>query len=217
MTDPSDAPQYEKHDFSAVNAYVDGVSHAVFERARSARAERFATYAKYTALVVVALGVLALLFLWGLSFLQEPRVVTETKIVEKPIAFRPNIYIDSSSPIERTRNVAQRRVKEVASEAGEAIDIFNFVIFREISFGESGFGDVIVGMSYANGEATSPTNQWCYVERDTSGVAALREKITLANKNRDKVVETPVLAQHARKLGTTVQTLVRAQNKCEFR
>jgi hypothetical protein len=217
MTDSSSSPHYEKHDFSAVNAYVDGVSDAVFERARSARAARFATYAKYSALVIAALGLMALLVLWGLSFLKEPRVVTETKIVEKPVSFEPNIYITNPSVLDQTRNSAEQRVRESASEAGVSAEVFDFVIFREFPFGENGFSDVVVGMRYANNEDRTPSSQWCYVERNTSDVVAHTEKITLANKEGNQVVMTPINDQHARELGARLPTIRRAQNLCQFR
>ena len=140
--------------------------------------------------------------LWGLSFLKEPRIVTETKIVEKPVSFEPNIYITNPSALDQTRNTAERRVRETASEVGISAEVFDFVIFREIPFEENGFSNVIVGMRYANNEGRTPSSQWCYVEKDTSSVVAHTEKITLANKEGNQVIETTITDQHAREFGS---------------
>lgn len=208
--------EYEHHDFGAVNTYVDSVSGAVRERSRAARAGRFTTYAKYTALVLVALGVLSLLFMWGLSLLRDPKIVTDTRIVEKPVSFQPNIYITDPSAVDAVRAGAARRVGEAAEATGAPAQIFNYVIFRDIPFGESGLGNVTVGMRYKRTEDRLPSRQWCYVERETTALDAHTEQIYLATKEGDQVSRASLTDEHARRMSAPLDTLRAAQGLCRF-
>lgn len=220
MADTPHSPEYEHRNFSAVNAYVDGVSDAVRERVRASNARRFRIYAKYSALVIAALGLSVLLVLWGMSFLKEPKVVTETKIVEKPVAFKPIIHnnITNPSAFDATRSAAEKNIDELASGTGLPAAVFNYTIFRTIPFEKDGLQGVIVGMNFEKAGDHLPSYQYCYVVRSTSQIFGHSERVDLAGKRGDaSVVNAKLTSEHSRRLNVSLITLRSAQNRCEFK
>jgi hypothetical protein len=209
--------EFESHDFSAVNAYADTVSSATLDRSRRNRATRFSTYAKYASLVIVAGGFAGLLILWGLSFLNDPRIVTETKIIEKPVSFEPNIYITNPNQLDRTRSNAEQRVSELATSTGSSPDLFDYVIFEEIKLQRGGLESIQIGMRYANSNDQIPSSQWCYVSKNTSSLLAHNEQVTLAVRDAKETSMTEITDEHALRLGVSTAILREAQKLCRFR
>ena len=89
----SDAPEYSAHDFSAVNRHVNEVVNRNMVITSSRRAGVFATYAKYGAILIVALGIAGLLLLWGAARLLNPKpeVITKEVVVEKPVSINQHL------------------------------------------------------------------------------------------------------------------------------
>ena len=158
------------------------------------------------------------LFLAGYSLLKEPKikVVTETKVVEKPVAYRPTIIIGNDLPESGMRQEAKARIGEMVGSTSTSPSIFNYVIFREMPFNEDGFANVVVGMQYSEAEDRVPSSQWCYVEKD-HGTIGIAWRFDLANKTGSVRQDSDFTDRHASDLGTTRSVLARAQAQCVFR
>lgn len=207
-----------RHNFDAVNTHVQGFTRHVNALVAEKRAHNFATYAKWTAIAALACGGAAFVAMAGYSLLKEPRIktVTETKVVEKPVAYQPTIIVESDSRERITQQEAGRRIDEIASDTGEQPSIFNYVIFRRVPFSADGFDTIHVGMRYTNAQDRVPSGQWCYVERYQRETGT-RRTVQLATKDGDRRHDTVLGEKHARELGTTRAILLQAQSQCVFR
>ena len=207
-----------RHNFDAVNIHVQGFTRHVNALVAEKRAHNFSTYAKWSAIVALAFGGSALLVMAGFSLLKEPKIktVTETKVVEKPVAYQPTIIVESDSRERITQQEAGRRIDEIANDTGEQPSIFNYVIFRQLPFSVGGFDTIHVGMRYANAQDRVPSRQWCYVERYQTETGTGRT-VQLATKDGDHRHDTVLGEKHARELGTTRAILLQAQSQCVFR
>ena len=207
----SDSPVV-RHNFEAVNSHIEGLSRYIDAGVSRRRAGIFSTYAKWTALTLLAFGVTAALIGLAYWLFAKPnmRVVTETKIVEKPVAYKPTIIVgrDALTP-------ARGRIEKPSVDPQVGASVFNYVIFREIPFPEDDFSRIMIGMRYASEAEDSPSEQWCYLEKDY-GAARLRLKIDLASKRNNKHIDNKITWIQAQQLETTLPVLLRAQSQCQF-
>ena len=221
----SDAPEYSAHDFSAVNRHVNEVVNRNMVITSSRRAGVFATYAKYGAILIVALGIAGLLLLWGAARLLNPKpeVITKEVVVEKPVSINPNIYLTTptgSSQNLKTLNEAAQAKKSkleagVASSPGsDRSPVFNYVIFKNVPFGKYGLKEVTVGMRYPDNDAEDPQEQWCYITKEVG--AGVDNRFSLALKRNQKRIDLPIDADTSQQLGVPVSALREAQALCAF-
>ena len=219
---------YTTQDYSAVNEYVEHLA----ERHRAAvairRADIFAVYAKWFAVLIAAAGVAALLVLWGMSLFKErpdPEIV-EPVIVDKPVTI--NIPPQSAPHQNSGDPEVQRQLREIrstienirgstksdSSPGDRPRTVVDFVIFKEIKFQQAGIEDVVVGMSYEDSNSTSPNRQWCYVIKPNASGTATR--VELAGKVGDHKTDDQLTVAKARGIGASLKTLTAAQRLCAF-
>ena len=149
------------------------------------------------------------------------RVVTETKIVEKPVSYKPTIIVggealSGETEIRKTKAAAEDRIEELSAGPQAEASVFDYVIFREIAFAEDGFSEITVGMRYASEADDAPSKQWCYMMKNY-GADDLRLWIDLASKRNGNRIDYPITETQAQELGTTLPLLLRAQKLCQFR
>lgn len=212
-----------RHNYDAVNTHVEGLNRYIDAEVSRRRAGTFATYAKWTALTLLALGATAALTMLAYYLFVKPntRIVTETEIVEKPVSYKPTIIIDGNAlrretEIMRTKSAAEGRIEELVVEPQTGTSVFNYVIFREVPFVEDGFSQITVGMRYASDAEDTPSEQWCYMIKNY-GVADLGLRIDLASKRNGNRIDHTITAAQAQELGTTLSLLLRARSQCQFR
>ena len=213
--------EYETHDFKAVNRHVDELSKRASVATSARRAEVFKTYAVYGALLAVGLGFATWLILLGIAVLTdpEPEVIVQEVVVEKPVAFEPNIYITERGTdvvaVDVKRGEAQSVVTSIQGrEPGSGKITYNYVIFKETPFTEDGFERVMIGMEYENSDSDLPSEQWCYIERVVGN--ATSKQVSLSSKAGRNRIDNPVTSEMASELSTSVETLQAAQTQCRF-
>lgn len=222
-------PESVRHDFSAVNSYVDAIQEKhTIENARR-RAGVFSTYALYGSGILIAAGIAAFLAMWGYSLLTEkpePKVIEVERIVERPTPFSPTIVVQGGVPgaaqgvdkaiVQSATEKTQTMQQAVDTSQPEGVrPVFNFTIFKSIPFDPGGLGAVTVGMRYPDSSADEPEYQWCYVERAWEN--RVGEFVELAIKAPDGLVQRMNLTEaKANRLATTVETLRQAQGLCIF-
>ena len=218
----SDAPVL-RHNYEAVNNHIEGLKRYIDAEVSRRRAGNFSTYAKWTGLTLLALGGTAVLVMLAYYLFVKPNtlVITETKIVEKPVSYKPTIIVGrdalrSETEIKKTKAAAEGRIEELAIEPQTGASVFNYVIFREIPFSEDGFSQITIGMRYASEAEDAPSEQWCYLMKDY-GVADLGLRIDLASKRNDNRTDHTITRTQAQELGTTLPLLLRARSQCQFR
>ena len=213
-----DVQRAVRHNYDGINSHVEGLNRYVRASVAEKGAGTFAVYAKWIAIMAVAGGAAGLLLMVGYSFLLEPkiRVVTETKVVEKPVSYQPTIIVGRKTPERDARQAAESRIDQIADSTQASRSVFNYVIFRTIPFGEGGLEEVVVGMRYDRSEDETPSSQWCYVEKGHA-VGGVGTKVSLAVKTGASRIDGEITNAHARELGTTRFILERAQRSCEFR
>jgi len=223
MADGDSSIPVLRHNYEAVNSHIEGLNRYIDAEVSRRRAKAFSTYAKWTALTLLAFGGTAALIMLAYYLFVKPntRVVTETKIVEKPVSYKPTIIVGSDAlsgetEISKTKAAAEGRIEELTMDPQSGASLFNYVIFREIPFSEDGFSQITIGMHYASEAEDSPSKQWCYMMRDY-GSADLGLRIDLASKRNDNRIDHTITETQARELGTTLQLLLRAQSRCQFR
>ena len=212
-----------RHNYEAVNSHIEGLNRYIDAEVSGRRAGTFATYAKWTALTFLALGGTAALVMLAYYLFVKPntRVVTETKIVEKPVSYKPTIIVGrdalaGETEITKTKTAAEGRIEELAVELQAGASVFNYVIFRKIPFAEDGFSQITVGMRYASESEDIPSEQWCYLLKGY-GAGDLKLWIDLASKRNGNRIDHPITGTQAQELGTTLPLLRRAQTLCQFR
>lgn len=213
-------PQYDVHNFDAVNQYVATMADRQQTGISLRRADIFSRYAKYIAILLIAAGIVTFLVLWGYSLLKEkpePKIITTETIIERPIKLEPNIYVSttgSPTPAEKTREAASDRVSSLSPSSG-ANPVYNFTIFKEIPFNKDGMQNVVVGMKYDDSEAVTPSHQWCYVM--SPNIDGTDTRISLATKNGVfGTIEKSITHAQANKADTSVAILESAQRLCAF-
>jgi len=221
-------PTYTSQNFDAINDYIGHLANR--HRARSAlwKSDTFATYAKWSAVVVAAGGLAAFLVLFGLSLYKEkpePKIVSPV-IVDRDIVIKMPENASTVQPLRRTD--ADRRLDEIKRSIDEvkgrkptgapntkpAKSVLNFVIFKNIEFSRSGINRVTVGMRYSDTTVKMPSYQWCYIEkRNLSGT---KTHLYLANKSATGRVNTIITLAEAREFRASLADLNAAQRECVF-
>jgi hypothetical protein len=216
-------PEYVSHNYKAVNEHIDELTRRNRVVTSSRRVEVFGKYAKYASIFIVCLGIMGLLLFWGYSKVVNPRpeIIEKEVVVEKPVSFKPNIYITTNQAdnarIDETRAEAARRLGEISSgnkNTNSKSTVYDFVIFKEIPFTQDGFKQVTVGMRYQDADAKLPARQWCYIERGRSNGTSI--KVTLAVTENGHTPED-ITQDMATALTTSVGVLKSAQGSCLFR
>jgi hypothetical protein len=216
--------EYVTHDFSAVNAHVDELTRRARVVTSSRRAEVFGKYAVYGSGLAISLGIMGWLLFLGISKLTnpQPEVIEKEVVVEKPVSFKPNIYINTPNPenveVDKARDGARQRISEIPANEGlesSSKSVFNFVIFNQIPFSQDEFEEVIVGMRYEDSKVETPTQQWCYIERQRPNRTS--QKATLAVWKQGVRENVNLSADMATSLSTNTEVLKTAQNLCVFR
>lgn len=226
MATPSDITN---HDFSALNRHVDQLVARNNVLTWRQRAGVFTTFAKYGAIFLLAVGVAALLVLWGISLLKakpKPEVIEKQVVVEKPVTLQPNIYVNTETgdqaEMRRLVESGEKRIETYKREdevrspnsSGIGVPTYSHVIFREFAFGREGMGEVIIGIARERADQSQPSSQWCYVEKPQFGGAS--KKFSLARKQGASVSNTPINVRVAREVGVSQNTLQAAQRLCRF-
>ena len=210
---------YTTHDFSAVNHHVNELTKRSSVATSVRRTEIFKTYAIYGALLAVALGIGGWLILKGVAalFMPEPQIIEKEVVVEKPIAFEPNIYVSQQQPNSTAIDSVRDKARSVASRItnSENEPTVNFVIFKEIPFSKEGLSGVTIGMRYKDSNENLPSRQWCYTERFNSE----NTKVTISLAKVEDGDRTNVIftQSDADKVFTSTKTLLEAQQVCSFR
>jgi len=214
----TDSPQYIHHDYSAINNHINGVQSHLTENTRAQRAATFSIYAKYGAFALVGLGLFILLVSWGASLLKNPKIVTVTKIIEKPIAYKPTIYVNTDGPDNTIRRAAEAKLGVIKDSADvtEGKSVFNYVIFRLINFDAKGLSSIMVGMKYDDQNSERASNQWCYIETEGGTSKPFSKKISLSKVTGSKRNDVPLTYEDALSMGVDLSTLRTAQQKCVF-
>jgi hypothetical protein len=226
-------PIYTTHNFSAIDAHVNEVIRRERAFTRIWMSEGFLRFAKYGALLIVALGIAIFLTLWGYSLLTEKpeaRIIEKEVVVERPVAYRPVINITPGAiadqlAITDARDAAASKIEKLqepdplnSSDANIANQgkktVFDFVIFKTITFARKNIDEVKIGMRYADSASEKPSRQWCYIDKQIEGFVARR--IDLAHKQDDEIFITPVSDDDARTFGARISNIRQAQRLCKF-
>ena len=219
MADTRTLHDYTTHNFSAVNHHVDELSRRASVTTSARRADVFKTYAVYGALLAIGLGFGAWLILLGLAELFDPKpeIIEKEVVVERPVAFEPNIFItqqgNDAAAVDATRDEARSVVSNISAVKGSTT--YNFVIFKEVPFSKDGFSGITIGMKYNNSEEKLPSEQWCYIERSTG--QNTRNTIHLSRMDGRKRSDDVISQEDAAKMSSTTGTLLEAQALCNFR
>jgi len=224
-----DLPVYTSQDFGAVNDYVAHLSQRHQALRDNWKADTFGMYFKWFSIFILSVGVVVFLTLLGLSMLRErpePRII-EPVVVDKQITIIvPEGYAGDSpavvSDIESNVPIIRKIVNNVevgnnhlpVSSDIPSKTVVNFVIFKEIEFGRSGLGDVLVGMEYNNLNSVKPSKQWCYLTRNN--LSGTSTRIELASKTGDRPVLLELSVREAKEVRVTLSVLKSAQRLCRF-
>lgn len=166
--------------------------------------------------MLVSLGVLVFLVLWGVSLLSEkpaPKIITTERIVEKPSVIKVELPTVPTAPqsTQQASDIANAlsSVEQAGSESPVPI-VTNYTIFRSIDFETAGYNDVVTGLNYDSSESAFPENQYCYLEKVLNSGQL---KIDLASANG---IGTLTWNKFLPSLGIKRNDFERAQDKCLF-
>ena len=221
------AAEYTAHNFDAINRHIGEVYNRDHAITSARKAGVFSTYAKYGALLAVALGVMGLLLLWGLADVlkPEPKVIEKEVVVEKPVEYKPVIHVHTPETPQdmpqKMKEAASEKTKKMQNSAEAAepqqdaiIPVYNYVIFKRLRFNKGDIEHIVVGMRYEDSNSEVPSTQWCYVERPLND--GTTRKLQLATKLGDEPDYVSVRDEVASEMGTDAPTLVEAQSLCLF-
>ena len=225
MSDSS-PPTYTTQDFSAVNDYVEHLAARHQTAISERRANIFGTYAKWFAVLIAAIGVAALLTLWGMSLYKEkpePRII-EPVVVDRPVPVPlPQGDTRTGSDPEIQRQLESIRSTIASLQTDSPVDplttdganmVIDFVIFKEVGFRRGDLEEVVVGMQFDDSNSEFPSSQWCYVMKpNLSGTGT---RVDLANKVGTERIDRIVTAAMGKELGVSISVLMEAQRLCAF-
>jgi len=196
-------PQYETHDYSAVESYLRSQS-ARRDLANQANANSASVHRlKYVALVIASCGFAALLVLYGISLLNKERIQIVEKVVEKLVPVEK--IIEKIVPIEKANSedhFLRKRLEELEKLYNKPLNTKSsnkksnfkhkispnrpdvtteFNIFKNVPSRIYGFNDVVTGHTYTNSKTTYPDRQYCYVQIKTDSIK--QSKMQLGDKD----------------------------------
>ena len=146
--------------------YIRDRSNRISARSKRASAESFGLYAKWAAILILALALAVLLIFPGLRIYKqppEPKIITKEKVVVKnePI----NIVVKTEKSNQSSFNNPSKAKSEIERKIGVGKIVENYVKFTRIPFNENGFNFVSIGRGFENENSPFPRKQWCYTNK----------------------------------------------------
>ena len=221
-------PTYTSQNFGAINDYIEHLANRHRARTSQWRSQTFAVYFMWVAILIATIGLVTFLVLWGLSLLKEkpePRIVAPV-VVDRPVTITlPKGYAVTNqvggTEVQKQLNEISRRIDDFKSRKPDTAaplqpvkSVFNYVIFKKMSFNSAGITDVVIGMEYKNPQAELPENQWCYVTKPNSSGTSTR--VNLANKTGKSRANRTLSLTEAREMRVSLTDLKAAQRLCKF-
>jgi hypothetical protein len=207
----NDRQEFTHHDFDEVNRYLERLADRHKARVTNLRADTWAIYMKWFAVLIVAAGLAIAMILWAYAALKEkPR----PEIVVPPI----NVKVENERPSPSPN--FQSVVREVQRKAGETTangapeTVIDYVIFRNIPFVRANISEVTIGMHYPDSEAKVPDREWCYITSPNDDGTST--KVQLSVKRGSLKIESELTYQMARSVGLSMSDLTEAKNLCKF-
>ena len=145
--------------------------------------------------------------------------VVETKVHEVDrVVYRDRLIVEAE-PGQTSDAAIAGAIQTLARQEGvapDAMDAFEFIVFRDIPFGPAdGYDRVVIGSQFS-APNTPPDRQWCYISKDLSGEGAAGPRVTLAELIDGERRDLPITAEAAAQGLTSMVTLRAAQTACEF-
>ena len=157
-------PEYKTYDYSAVNAHAE----EMIKRERAAtwakRSKNFKVYSRYTALLLVAVGIMAVLFGYAYYLAFEK----EFLITANPTKDIENIEKIDKGDLSKDKKIRelQKKLTEKERQRQKTLkytkNYTKFQTVEDIKMFSGLIVNVVTGHNYKSSKDKSPNSQYCY-------------------------------------------------------
>ena len=219
MPKKTKSTSFVKSNFNPLNAHADGVVHNEEQLSRLKRFRADKVWVKNFAIVLLAVGILAIMLSYAFNRLTAPII----DIVEKPIYVEKPVYKTVKIPDPQLSKIIEKpiyiekivKVPIQITKRDGSVSNFNFFNTREVN--KEGISEVTVGARYESVNSPYPESQWCYATAANFKSTNFIPRLDIGSKTG---INSPIYrtftSKDAEIFGAKLNVISNAKKYCEF-